>query len=78
MPQSNPGSTPGIDPRSQGVIPERFKRKKIFVTDERTKDEGWTHRCDGRNSSLDVWTGPTNGPVRSIPRKNDRNSTTGE
>ena len=33
MPRSYPGSTPGIDPWSQGVIPRRFKRKKNFVTD---------------------------------------------
>ena len=27
-PGGYPGSTPGVDPRSQGVIPRRFKRKK--------------------------------------------------
>ena len=35
------------------VIPRRFKRKKIFVT-----DEGWTDRRDSRNSDVDfhhVW-----------------------
>ena len=31
-PEGYPGSTLGVDPRSQGVIPRRFKRKKIFVT----------------------------------------------
>ena len=37
MPRSNPGSTPGIDPRSQGVIPRQFKRKKFLRwTDGRT------------------------------------------
>ena len=51
MPRSYPGSTPGIDPRSQGVIPRRFKRKNFFVTNERTN--GRTDRLDGRNSDLD-------------------------
>ena len=53
MPQSYPGSTPGIDPRSQGVIPRRFKRKKNC--DERTdkRKDGRTDRRDGRNSDLD-------------------------
>ena len=47
-----PRSTPGIDPRSQGVIPRRFKQKNLFVMDklsnELTKEltneltEGWT------------------------------------
>ena len=36
MTRRYPGSTPGVDPRSQGVIPRRFKRKKFFVTDELT------------------------------------------
>ncbi len=36
MPRGYPGSTPGADPRGQGVIPRRFKQKKIFVTDART------------------------------------------
>ena len=34
------GGKPGgwdDDPGSQGMIPRHFKRKKIFVTDERTK-----------------------------------------
>ena len=53
MPWSYPGSTPGIDPRSQGVIPRRFKRKKNFVTNEQTND-GRTDRHDGGNSDLDV------------------------
>ena len=53
MLRSYPGSTPGIDPRSQGVIPKRFKRKKNFVTNER-KNEDWTDRRDGGNSDLDV------------------------
>ena len=42
----------GVDPGSQGVIPRRFKRKKIFVTDGRT-DKGWTDRRVGRNSDVD-------------------------
>ena len=38
------GTTPGLDPWSEGVIPRRFKRKKNFVTDTRTHElmEGWT------------------------------------
>ena len=44
MPRGYPGSTPGVDPRSQGVIPRRFKRKKIFVA-----DAGWT---DGQTDVL--------------------------
>ena len=51
MPRGYPGSTPGVDPRSQGVIPRRFKQKKIFVTDALT--DRWTDRRDGRNSYLD-------------------------
>ena len=56
MPRGYPGSTPGVDPRSQGVIPRRFKRKKNFVTDGRTDEwtDGWTDRRVGRNSDLDV------------------------
>ena len=50
MPRGYPGSTPGVDPRSQGVIPKRFKRKKIFVT----PPDGRTHRRDGRNSDVDL------------------------
>ena len=38
MTRGYPGSTPGVDPRSQGVIPRQFKRKKIFVTDELTDE----------------------------------------
>ena len=56
MPRGYPGSTPGVDPRSQGVIPRRFKQKKIFVTDVRTDgrtDERKLDRRDGRNSYLD-------------------------
>ena len=48
-----PGSTPGVDPRSQGAIPRRFKRKKFFVTYARTYT--WTDRRDGRNSDLDFF-----------------------
>ena len=57
MPRGYPWSTPGVDIRSQGVISRRFKRKKNFVTDERTNertDGTWTDRRDGRNSYLDV------------------------
>ena len=46
-----PGSTPGVNPKSQGVIPRRFKRKKIFVTNG--VGGGWTHRREGGNSGLD-------------------------
>ena len=55
MPRSYPGSTPGVDPGSQGVIPRRFKRKKNFVTNGRTDErtDGRTDRRDGRNSDLD-------------------------
>ena len=57
MPRGYPGSTPGVDPGGQGVIPRRFKRKKIFVTrDTGTpghRDTGWTDRRAGRNSDLD-------------------------
>ena len=48
MPRGYPGSTLWVDPRSQGVIPRRFKQKKNFVTYARTLD-----RRDGRNSYLD-------------------------
>ena len=45
---------PGVNPRSQGVIPRQFKRKKIFVTDEgRRTEDGWTDRRDGGNSYVD-------------------------
>ena len=49
MPRSYLGSTPEVDPRSLGVIPRRFKRKKDFVTEgHRTPD-----RRDSRNSYVD-------------------------
>ena len=38
MPRKYPGSTPGVDPRSQGVIPRQFKQKKNFVTNGRTHE----------------------------------------
>ena len=69
MPRSYPGSTPGIDPRSQGVIPRRFKRKKIFVTNELTngRTHGWTDRRDGRNSDLDnIIFGPLLAPLEGL------------
>ena len=37
---------PGVNPRSQGVIPRRFKRKKNFVTEGR-KDGRTEGRTDG-------------------------------
>ena len=56
MPWSYPRSTPGVDPRSQGVIPRRFKRKKFFVTYGRTYGSTytWTDRRDGGNSDVDI------------------------
>ena len=55
VPRSYPGSTLGIDPRSQGMVPRRFKQKNNFVTDARThaRTNTWTDRRDGRNSYLD-------------------------
>ena len=55
MTRRYPGSTPGVDPGTQGVIPRRFKRKKIFVTNGLTNGltNGRTDRRDGRNSDLD-------------------------
>ena len=50
MPRGYPGSTLGVDPRSQGVIPRRFKRKKIFVTDGQTPDEHW--KKDGQTDVI--------------------------
>ena len=47
-----PGVNPGVDPGSQGVIPRRFKRKKIFVTNV-GGGGAWTHRREGGNSGLD-------------------------
>ena len=52
MPGSYPGSTPGIDPRSKGVIPRRFKRKKNFVTEFGILKSERTDSHDGRNSDL--------------------------
>ena len=56
MPRGYPGLTPGVDPRSQGMIPRRFKRKKIFVTNGRkdARTDGWTDRRVGQNSDLDI------------------------
>ena len=50
-----PGSTPGVDPRSQGVIPRRFKRKKNFVTDGHRTPHAWTDRRDYGNSDVDLF-----------------------
>ena len=52
-----PGVNPGVDPRSQGVIPRRFKRKKNFVTEYGStygSTYAWTDRRDGGNSGLDI------------------------
>ena len=43
---------PGVNPWGWGVIQRRFKRKKIFVTYERT--DGRTDRRDSRNSVVDI------------------------
>ena len=59
MPRGYPGSTPGINPRCQGVIPRRFKQKKKIVTEyvrTHALTHGWTDRRDGRTSDLDVLT----------------------
>ena len=32
-PGGYPGSTPGVNQKSRGMIPRRYKRKKNFVTD---------------------------------------------
>ena len=53
MPRRYPGSTPGVDPGSQGVILRRFKRKKFFVTHEHRTNTAWTDRRDSRNSYVD-------------------------
>ena len=53
MPRGYPGSTPGVNPRSQGVIPRRFKRKKNFCDGNRTPDR-WTDGRVGRNSDVDI------------------------
>ena len=49
-----PGVNPGVNLRSQGVIPRRFKRKKNCdgQTNGRTH-ETWTDRRVGQNSYLD-------------------------
>ena len=50
MPLGYPGSTPEVDPGGQGVIPRRFKRKKIFVTPGHgTRDTGTS---DGRTDVI--------------------------
>ena len=57
MPRGYPGSTPGVNFRSQGVISRRFKRKKKFVTEYGRTNErkyAWTDRRDGGNSGLDL------------------------
>ena len=41
-----PGVNPGVDPGSQGVIPRRFKQKKIFVTDVRTDGRTYDGQTD--------------------------------
>ena len=41
----------GDDPK---LIPRRFKRKKIFVTDEAVAAAGWTDRRVSRNSVVDI------------------------
>ena len=53
MLQDYPGSTPGGDPRSQGVIPKRFKQKKFCDALTNGRTDTWTDRRVGRNSDLD-------------------------
>ena len=60
QPRGYPGSTPGVDPRSQGMIPKRFKRKKIFVTETGNRTDGRTDRRDSRNSYVDYMSGSMN------------------
>ena len=54
--QGVPGVNPGGQPRGQGVIPRRFKRKKNFVTDGHRTPDAWTDRRDSRNSYVDAYT----------------------
>ena len=54
MPRAHPGSTLGVHPVGQGVIPGNLSEKNFC--DRRThprKDAPWTDRRDGRNSYLD-------------------------
>ncbi len=52
MPRGYPGSTLGVDPGGQGVIPRWFKRKKNFC-DELT-NIGRTDRLDNKYSDLEL------------------------
>ena len=54
MPRGYTGSTPGVNPKSQGEITRRFKRKKIFVTETGNRTDGRTDRRDSRNSDVDL------------------------
>ena len=36
------------------MIPRRFKRKKIFMTEGHRTPNRWTHRRDSRNSYVDI------------------------
>ena len=56
MSRSYPGSTPGIDPRSQWGDSKAIQAKKNFCdvrTDEAAGAAGWTDRRDSRNSVVD-------------------------
>ena len=46
MPRGYPGSTPGVDPRSQGVILRRLKQKKICDRQTDARTDGRTDRLD--------------------------------
>ena len=50
-----PGSTLGVNPRGHGVIPRRFKRKKVLVTEPRTDGptDGHADRRARPNSDVD-------------------------
>jgi len=47
------GSTLGLDPGGQGMIPRRFKQRKNFG-DTRSRTDRWTARSDSRNSDVDA------------------------
>ena len=55
MPGAHPGSTSGINPGGQRVIPRQFKRKKNFVTDGHRTSHAWTDRRDYGNSDVDLF-----------------------
>ena len=48
------GVNPGVDPRSQGVIPRRFKQKKILWRTDEGRTDGQTDWRDSWNSVVDM------------------------